>query len=146
VKLIGVEAGGRGPELGQHAARFAGGLPGVLQGAYSYVLQDSEGQISLTHSVSAGLDYASVGPEHAWLHDRGRAEYVTANDAAALEAARQLSRTEGIIPALESSHAVAEAVKRAPGAKGEVFIINLSGRGDKDIDIYRENFPELDQA
>jgi len=144
VRLIGVEAGGRGTALGQHAARFSGGSPGVLHGAYSYLLQDADGQVALTHSVSAGLDYALVGPEHAWLHDQGRAEYVACSDAEALEASLRLSRTEGIIPALESSHAVAEAMRRAPKAKGEVFLVNLSGRGDKDIDIYRENFPELD--
>ncbi len=144
VRLIGVEAGGSGSALGQHAARFSGGVPGVLQGAYSYLLQDQEGQVALTHSVSAGLDYALVGPEHAWLHDQGRAEYTSATDAEALEAARLLSRTEGLIPALESSHAVAEAVRRAPQAKGEIFLVNLSGRGDKDIDIYRQNFSELD--
>ncbi len=145
VRLIGIEAGGRGPSLGEHAARFSGGSPGVLQGAYSYLLQDNNGQIALTHSISAGLDYALVGPEHAWLHDQGRAEYVSANDQEALEAALLLSRTEGIIPALESAHAVAEAVRRAPQAKDEIFLVNLSGRGDKDIDIYRENFPELDR-
>ncbi len=144
VRLIGVEAGGKGTALGQHAARFSGGAPGVLQGAYSYLLQDEEGQVSLTHSVSAGLDYALVGPEHAWLHDQGRAEYTSASDAEALAAARLLSRTEGLIPALESSHAVAEAVRRAPQAKGEIFLVNLSGRGDKDIEIYRQNFPELE--
>jgi tryptophan synthase beta chain len=143
-RLIGIEAGGSGTALGQHAARFSGGAPGVLQGAYSYLLQDQDGQVALTHSVSAGLDYALVGPEHAWLHDQGRAEYTSATDAEALAAARLLSRTEGIIPALESSHAVAEAVRRAPEAKGEIFLVNLSGRGDKDIDIYRENFPELE--
>jgi len=144
VRLIGVEAGGRGCALGEHAARFSGGAPGVLHGAYSYLLQDADGQVALTHSVSAGLDYALVGPEHAWLHDQGRAEYVSATDQEALEAARLLSRTEGIIPALESAHAVAEAVRQAPQAKGEVFLVNLSGRGDKDIDIYRQNFPELE--
>jgi tryptophan synthase beta chain len=144
VKLVGVEAGGRGQGLGEHAARFAGGAPGVLHGTRSYLLQDGDGQVALTHSVSAGLDYASVGPEHAWLHDGGRAEYVSASDAEALDAARLLCRTEGIIPALESAHAVAEAVKRAPGAPEQAFVINLSGRGDKDIDIYRENLPELD--
>ena len=144
VKLIGVEAGGRGTQLGEHAARFTGGSPGVLQGTLSYLLQDDDGQIALTHSVSAGLDYAAVGPEHAWLHDNHRAEYVSATDAEALEAARRLSRIEGLIPALESAHAVAEAIRRAPEAAGQVFIVNLSGRGDKDIDIYRENFPELD--
>jgi tryptophan synthase beta chain len=146
VELIGIEAGGRGSEIGEHAARFRGGAPGVLQGAYSYLLQDSHGQVSLTHSVSAGLDYAMIGPEHALLHDRHRAEYVAASDAEALDAAKLLSRVEGIIPALESAHAVAEAVKRAPAAKGKIFVINLSGRGDKDIDIYRENLKELDQA
>jgi tryptophan synthase beta chain len=146
VALIGIEAGGRSSEIGQHAARFRGGAPGVLQGAYSYLLQDAHGQVSLTHSVSAGLDYAMIGPEHALLHDRGRAEYVAASDSEALEAARLLSRMEGIIPALESAHAVSEAVKRAPAAKGKIFVINLSGRGDKDIDIYRENLKELDPA
>jgi tryptophan synthase beta chain len=146
VRLIGVEAGGRGAELGDHAARFHGGFPGVLQGTRSYLLQDDDGQVALTHSVSAGLDYASVGPEHAWLYDNHRAEYVSASDAEALQAATTLSRTEGIIPALESAHGVAEAIARAPEAKGQIFIVNVSGRGDKDIDIYRENMKELDQA
>jgi tryptophan synthase beta chain len=145
VRLIGVEAGGRSSTLGEHAARFSGGAPGVLHGAYSYLLQDAEGQIALTHSVSAGLDYALVGPEHSWLRDLGRTEYVSANDQEALEAARTLARTEGLIPALESAHAVAEALRRAPTAKGELFVINLSGRGDKDTDIYRENLKELDE-
>ncbi|HEY0565754.1 MAG TPA: tryptophan synthase subunit beta [Terriglobales bacterium] len=136
VKLIGVEAGGRGSGIGDHAARFRGGLPGVLQGTYSYVLQDEAGQIALTHSVSAGLDYPSIGPEHADLHDRGRAEYVDASDAEALDACVTLARTEGIIPALESSHAVAEAIKRAPKmSKDEIIVVNLSGRGDKDMGI-----------
>jgi tryptophan synthase beta chain len=144
VKLIGVEAGGRSGQLGEHAARFSGGSPGVLHGTHSYVLQDSDGQIALTHSVSAGLDYASIGPEHAWLHDRYRAEYTSASDSEALAAALQLARIEGIIPALESAHAVAEVLKRAPAAKGQLFVINISGRGDKDTDIYRENLPELD--
>lgn len=146
VRLIGVEAGGRGTELGEHAARFRGGSPGVLQGSYSYLLQDGDGQIALTHSVSAGLDYALVGPEHAWLHDNHRAEYTAVGDDEALEAARLLSRTEGLIPALESAHAVAEAIRRAPEARGQVFLVNLSGRGDKDIDIYREHFKEMDLA
>ena len=147
VKLIGVEAGGRGSKLGEHAARFQGGELGVLQGTRSYVLQDADGQIALTHSVSAGLDYASVGPEHAWLHDQGRVEYTSATDREALDAALKLARLEGIIPALESAHAVAEAIKRAPKeGVDKVFIVNVSGRGDKDMDIYRENFPELDQA
>jgi tryptophan synthase beta chain len=145
VKLIGVEAGGRSDRLGEHAARFSGGSPGVLHGAYSYLLQDFDGQVALTHSVSAGLDYALVGPEHAWLHDRHRAEYTSVSDAGALAAAVKLARTEGIIPALESAHAVAEALRRAPSASGELFVINLSGRGDKDTDIYRENLPELDE-
>jgi tryptophan synthase beta chain len=146
VQLIGVEAGGRGDGPGEHAARFRGGAPGVLQGAYSYLLQDEDGQVLLTHSVSAGLDYAMIGPEHAWLHDRNRAEYVAASDAEALDAALLLCRTEGIIPALESSHGLAEAIRRAPAAKGKLFLVNVSGRGDKDIDIYRENFKELDEA
>jgi tryptophan synthase beta chain len=143
VKLIGIEAGGRSDVLGEHAARFSGGFPGVLHGAHSYVLQDADGQVALTHSVSAGLDYAMIGPEHAWLHDRHRAEYTSANDVQALEAAVTLARTEGIIPALESAHAVSEAIRRAPHAQGELYVINLSGRGDKDTDIYRENLPEL---
>ena len=146
VRLVGVEAGGRGEGIGEHAARYRGGAPGVLQGAYSFVLQDADGQIALTHSVSAGLDYAMIGPEHAWLHDQNRAEYTARSDAEALAAARQLSRMEGIIPALESSHAVAEALRRAPDAKGKTFVVNVSGRGDKDIDIYRENFKELDAS
>jgi len=140
VQLIGVEAGGRGRRLGDHAARFQGGAPGVLQGTYSYVLQDDAGQISATHSISAGLDYPSIGPEHAWLKDTGRAEYVSANDQEALEACTVLARMEGIIPAMESAHAVAEAIKRAPRMKkSDVVIVNVSGRGDKDIGILREN-------
>jgi len=136
VALIGVEAGGRGSALGEHAARFNGGKPGVLQGTYSYVLQDDAGQIASTHSVSAGLDYASVGPEHAMLHDSGRATYTSASDDEALEGVRVLSRTEGIIPALESAHAIAEAIKLAPKmGKGKILMVNVSGRGDKDIGI-----------
>src|ERR1700735_3539279 len=136
VRLIGVEAGGRGFALGDHAARFRGGSPGVLQGTYSYVLQDDAGQVSLTHSVSAGLDYASVGPEHAALHDSGRAEYVYATDEEALEAALRLARTEGIVPALESAHAVAECIRLAPRlAPDDILVVNLSGRGDKDMGI-----------
>ncbi|MBA3354566.1 MAG: tryptophan synthase subunit beta [Pyrinomonadaceae bacterium] len=138
VRMIGVEAGGRGNNLGQHAARFnqvGGGRPGVLQGTLSYVLQDQGGQIAPTHSVSAGLDYPSIGPEHAFLHDSGRVEYVSASDAAALEAFQTLSKLEGIIPALESAHAVAHAIKVAREMScDESIIINLSGRGDKDID------------
>jgi tryptophan synthase beta chain len=139
VQLIGVEAGGRGTALGEHAARFqkvGGGLPGVLQGTYSYVLQNDAGQVSSTHSVSAGLDYASVGPEHAMLHDSGRASYVSCSDDEALKATVTLSRTEGILPALESAHAVAEAVRLAPTmVKTDVLMVNLSGRGDKDMGI-----------
>jgi tryptophan synthase beta chain len=136
VRLIGVEAGGRSGKLGEHAMRFQGGLPGVLQGTYSYVLQDQNGQIANTHSVSAGLDYASIGPEHAMLHDTGRAEYTSADDAAALSAVVRLSRTEGILPALESAHAVAEAIRIAPSfKKDEILVVNLSGRGDKDMGI-----------
>ena len=144
VQLIGVEAGGRGPSLGDHAARVAVGItgaaPGVLQGTYTYVLQDDAGQIASTHSVSAGLDYPAIGPEHAELKESGRAEYVSASDTEALEACTLLARTEGIIPALESAHAVAEAVKRAPRMKKQaIVIVNVSGRGDKDIGILREN-------
>jgi tryptophan synthase beta chain len=136
VELIGVEAGGRGTALGEHAARFSGGVPGVLQGTYSYVLQNDAGQVASTHSVSAGLDYASVGPEHAMLHDNGRARYTSASDDEALEAVRVLSRTEGIIPALESAHAIAEAIKLAPKmGRGKIMMVNVSGRGDKDIGI-----------
>ena len=140
VRLVGVEAGGRGELLGEHAARFRGGSPGVLQGTYSYVLQDSAGQIANTHSVSAGLDYPAIGPQHASLRDSQRAEYVPASDSEALDATTLLARTEGIIPALESAHAVAEAIKRAPKMKrSDVVIVNISGRGDKDIGILREN-------
>jgi len=136
VRLIGVEAGGRGEKLGEHAARFSGGSPGVLQGTYSYLLQDENGQVSLTHSVSAGLDYASVGPEHAALHDTGRAEYVSATDQQALEATVTLARTEGILPALESAHAVAECIRIAPAmGRHDILVVNLSGRGDKDMGI-----------
>jgi tryptophan synthase beta chain len=144
VKMVGAEAGGRSLNLGQHAARFAGGSPGVLHGAFSYLLQDEHGQVGLTHSISAGLDYALVGPEHAWLHDQRRAEYVSVSDQDALVAARRLARTEGIIPALESAHAISEAIRRAPSEPGKVYVVNLSGRGDKDTDIYRENMPELE--
>ena len=146
VKLIGIEAGGHSGALGEHAARFSGGSPGVLHGSHSYVLQDDDGQVALTHSISAGLDYAMIGPEHAWLHDRNRAEYTYCRDADALAAATKLARTEGIIPALESAHAVAEAIRRAPSEPGKLYVVNLSGRGDKDTDIYRENLPELDRA
>ena len=134
VDLRGVEAGGHGIELGRHAARFAGGRLGVFQGTRSYVLQNSDGQIANTHSISAGLDYAAVGPEHAWLHDEERAFYTYATDEEALNGFQMLCRTEGIIPALESSHAIAEAVRLAPTmSKESIILVNLSGRGDKDI-------------
>ena len=133
-RLIGVEAGGRGITPGEHAARFAGGSAGVLQGTRSYVLQDNDGNVELTHSISAGLDYASVGPEHAWLREIGRAEYTWIDDHAALEAFQRLGREEGILPALESSHAIAHACRLAPAmAKDAILLVNLSGRGDKDV-------------
>ncbi|MGB6974856.1 MAG: tryptophan synthase subunit beta [Terracidiphilus sp.] len=136
VRLIGIEAGGRGTALGEHAARFQGGAPGVLQGTFSYVLQDEDGQIAQTHSVSAGLDYASIGPEHAALHDSGRAEYTSQDDSAALDAVVRLARTEGILSALESAHAVAEALRIAPHMPAhDILVVNLSGRGDKDMGI-----------
>ena len=134
VQMVGVEAGGEGILPERHAARFHGGSLGVLQGTRSYILQDEYGQIQLTHSVSAGLDYAAVGPEHAWLHDQGRVEYTYATDDAALEAFTRLARLEGIIPALESAHAVAECLRRAPQMSRErLIVVNLSGRGDKDV-------------
>jgi tryptophan synthase beta chain len=134
VDLRGVEAGGRGTALGEHAARFSGGRLGVLHGSRTFVLQDDDGQIALTHSISAGLDYAAVGPEHALLHEEERAFYTSANDDEALDAFQQLSRLEGIIPALESAHAVAEAIKLAPTmSREQIILVNLSGRGDKDI-------------
>jgi tryptophan synthase beta chain len=142
VKMVGVEAGGRGKSLGEHAARlaaaqgFSGARPGVLQGTYTYVLQTADGQIATTHSVSAGLDYPAVGPQHAWLAERGRAEYTAVSDEEAIEAVRTLARLEGIIPALESAHALAELQRRAPKMKKEeLVIVNLSGRGDKDMEI-----------
>jgi tryptophan synthase beta chain len=135
VKRVGVEAGGRSMALGEHAARIAsGGRVGVLQGTKSYLLQDEFGQIALTHSVSAGLDYASIGPEHAYLHEIGRVKYVSASDESALAAFRELARTEGIIPALESSHAIAHVMEIAPTmSRDAVVVVNLSGRGDKDV-------------
>ncbi|HTL57877.1 MAG TPA: tryptophan synthase subunit beta [Candidatus Limnocylindrales bacterium] len=134
VKMIGVEAGGEGIEAGKHAARFQGGSLGVLQGTRSYLLQDEFGQVQLTHSVSAGLDYAAVGPEHAWLRDQNRVEYTYATDDKALEAFMKLARLEGIIPALESAHAIAEVIRRAPQMPAScLIIVNLSGRGDKDV-------------
>ena len=141
VKMVGVEAGGRGHALGEHAARlaaargFTGARPGVLQGTYTYVLQTADGQIAKTHSISAGLDYPAIGPEHAWLADEGRAEYTAVSDEAAVEAARTLAHKEGTIPALESAHAVAELIARAPKMKkDEIVILNVSGRGDKDME------------
>jgi tryptophan synthase beta chain len=134
VKMIGVEAGGKGALLGEHAARFAGGKMGVLQGSKSYLLQDEYGNVAATHSISAGLDYPSVGPEHAYLHDSKRVEYTKALDEEALQAAFQLAKLEGIIPALESAHAIAHAIKLAPSlAQDQVILIGLSGRGDKDL-------------
>jgi tryptophan synthase beta chain len=142
VEMIGVEAGGCGTSLGQHAARFhgqGGGRPGVLQGTLSYVLQTAQGQIATTHSVSAGLDYPSVGPEHAFLHDAGRVKYVTASDSEAIEAFQLLGKLEGIIPALESAHAVAYAIKKAREMNSDdILLVNLSGRGDKDVNTVRE--------
>ena len=144
VKLVGIEAGGRGNGLGEHAARlaahqgFSGARPGVLQGTYTYVLQNEDGQIAATHSISAGLDYPAIGPEHAWLADQRRAEYSAVSDEAALDAAKLLSRTEGIIPALESAHAIAGLIERLPKLKpSDLVIVNLSGRGDKDMDTYK---------
>lgn len=146
VRMTGVEAGGQAIEPGRHAARFAGGSPGVLQGTRSYVLQDETGQIQLTHSVSAGLDYAAVGPEHAYLRDQGRVTYTHASDEAALAGFLKLARLEGIIPALESSHAVAEVMRQAPLMPREsLIIVNLSGRGDKDV-AQAATFLKLDQA
>lgn len=139
VQMIGVEAGGRGSALGEHAARFSGGSPGVLQGTRSYILQDEHGQISTTHSVSAGLDYSAIGPEHAYLHDIGRISYSSANDAEALEAFQLLAQLEGIIPALESAHAIAEVMKAAPSmTSDQIIVVNLSGRGDKDVNSVAE--------
>lgn len=134
VKMVGVEAGGEGIQTGKHAARFQGGSLGVLQGTRSFLLQDEDGQVQLTHSVSAGLDYAAVGPEHAWLREQGRVEYTYATDDEALAAFMKLARIEGIIPALESSHAIAEVIKRAPTMSADsLIIVNVSGRGDKDV-------------
>src|SRR5262249_23478430 len=141
--MVGIEAGGRGNELGRHAARlathqgFTGARPGVLQGTYTYVLQTEDGQISTTHSISAGLDYPAIGPEHAWLADQRRAEYAAVPDRAALEAARLLARIEGILPALESAHAIAGLIERLPQLTcNDLILLNLSGRGDKDMATY----------
>jgi tryptophan synthase beta chain len=147
IRMIGVEAGGRGSTLGDHAARFMnGGSVGVLQGTKSYLLQDSNGQVASTHSVSAGLDYASIGPEHAFLHDKNRVEYVSVSDDEALEAFQLLAKTEGIIPALESSHAIAHIVKIAPDLDPDaIVVINLSGRGDKDVHTVAELLENIDE-
>jgi tryptophan synthase beta chain len=143
VKMVGIEAGGRGSELGEHAARlaaaqgYAGARPGVLQGTYTYVLQNGDGQIATTHSISAGLDYPAIGPEHAWLADQRRAQYSAVSDSAALDAARTLAHTEGIIPALESAHAIAGLIeRRTEFTRDDLVILSLSGRGDKDMDTY----------
>src|SRR5690349_23348523 len=143
VKMVGIEAGGRGNELGEHAARlaaaqgFAGARPGVLQGTHTYVLQNSDGQIAATHSISAGLDYPAIGPEHAWLADQRRAQYSAVSDSAALDAARTLARVEGIIPALECAHAIAGLIeRRAQFSRDDLVIVNISGPGDKDMDTY----------
>jgi tryptophan synthase beta chain len=139
IRMLGVEAGGCGASLGQHASRFSGGKPGVLQGTRSYILQNEDGQICKTHSISAGLDYSAIGPEHAYLHDMGRVTYSAATDAEALAAFQLLARLEGIIPALESAHAIAEAVKVAPTmGRDQIVIVNLSGRGDKDVNAVAE--------
>jgi tryptophan synthase beta chain len=144
VKMVGIEAGGRGNRVGEHAARlaahqgFTGAHPGVLQGTYTYVLQNEDGQIAATHSISAGLDYPAIGPEHAWLADLHRADYAAVSDEAALQAAKLLARTEGIIPALESAHALAGLIERSAQLKSsDLVIVNLSGRGDKDMDTYK---------
>ena len=138
VRLVGVEAGGRGSGLGEHAARFQGGAIGVLHGTRTVVLQDGDGQIQATHSVSAGLDYPAIGPEHALLRDQGRIEYTAASDAEAIAAFHRLAETEGILPALESAHALAEVLRRAPAmSRDAALIVNLSGRGDKDLDSVR---------
>ena len=150
VRLIGVEAGGEGIASGRHAARFADpamGRPGVLHGTYTYVLQDADGQIAATHSISAGLDYPAVGPEHAWLRDLGRAEYTYADDREALAAFQTLAKTEGILPALESAHAIAEVIKRAPEMRSDqIILVNLSGRGDKDLDTITRALADLEAA
>ncbi|MEW6734330.1 MAG: tryptophan synthase subunit beta [Acidobacteriota bacterium] len=142
VRMVGVEAGGHGGQLGEHAARFhtaGGGRPGVLQGTYSYILQDNDGQIATTHSISAGLDYPAIGPEHAYLHDKNRVEYTSISDAQALSAFQLLARTEGILPALESSHAVAYAIEAAAKLDKEaIILVNVSGRGDKDVHTVAE--------
>ena len=143
VRVIGVEAAGEGIETGKHAASLSAGMPGVLHGNRTYLLQDQDGQINEAHSISAGLDYPGVGPEHAWLHDIGRVEYVSVTDKEAVSAFQLTTKTEGIIPALESAHAVAHAVKISGGLpKDHIMIINMSGRGDKDIDAVAQHLRE----
>ena len=151
VRLLGVEAGGRGAELGQHAARFAGGSLGILHGTRTFVLQDEEGQVATTHSVSAGLDYPAIGPEHVLLHDEGRVEYTSCTDEDAVAAFHLLASTEGILPALESAHAIAKAAEHAPRLSAErILLVNLSGRGDKDVESVlawdKEHAQEADES
>ncbi len=146
VDLVGVEAGGEGIEGGRHAARFAGGSPGVLHGAYTYLLQDDDGLVRETHSVSAGLDYPAVGPEHADLHARGRARYPYATDVEALRGFQALARFEGILPALESAHAVGWVLKEKQKLLGKRVLVNISGRGDKDLDTLRAALAKLDEG
>jgi|SRR5580704_11386109 tryptophan synthase beta chain len=147
VGMVGVEAGGYGPVLGQHAARFSGGRPGVLQGTASYVLQDDNGQISTTHSISAGMDYCAIGPEHAYLRDAGRITYTSIGDNEALEAFERLAKLEGIIPALESAHAIAEVIRTAPNmSNDQIVIANMSGRGDKDVSVAAEALNRMRSA
>lgn len=144
IEMVGVEAGGKGKKLGEHAARFQGGKPGVIEGFKSYFLQNSDGQVANTHSISAGLDYAGIGPELAYLHDLNRVQFVSASDSEALQAYDLLAKTEGIFPALESAHAVAEAIKRAPQMKkNEIIVVNISGRGDKDLFIVARAFGDV---
>jgi tryptophan synthase beta chain len=141
VEIVAVEAGGHGIETGRHAASLTGGRPGVLHGNKTYLLQDADGQITEAHSISAGLDYPGIGPEHAWLHDMGRVDYVSATDEEALEAFRLCARLEGILPALEPAHALAEVMKRAPGMrKDQIIVMNMCGRGDKDVFAIAERF------
>jgi tryptophan synthase beta chain len=143
VRLVGVEAGGESIAPGRHAARFAGGSAGILQGTRTYVLQDDAGNIELTHSISAGLDYAAIGPEHAWLRDLGRTEYSHVSDSEALDAFQALGRLEGILPALESAHAVAWAMQLAAGLPRQaIVLVNLSGRGDKDLQTVANRLAE----
>jgi len=141
VEIVAVEAGGHGIETGRHAASLTGGRPGVLHGNKTYLLQDADGQITEAHSISAGLDYPGIGPEHAWLHDTGRVDYVSATDEEALEAFKLCAKLEGILPALEPAHALAEVIKRAPRmGKDKTIVMNMCGRGDKDVFAIAERF------